>query len=84
MEDPFDEPEEGDYTTEDHEHFHQFGKRAVVVDEGAEWPHTLKAHMDRERFWPNVWFLSDHGNAHRIDMFDALAEADERSGVDHE
>ena len=80
--DAFDEPEEGDYTTEDHGRFCQFGKLAVVVDEIEEWPHMLKAHMDREQFWPNVWFVSDHGNAHLIDMFDALAEADERSGAD--
>lgn len=84
MSDAFDEPEEDDYTTEDHEHFYQFGTLAVVVDEDDEWPHTLKAHMDRERFWPNVWWISDHGNAHLIDMFDALAEADERSGADSE
>ena len=84
MEDTLDEPEEGDYTTEDHGHFYQFGKLTVVVSEDEEWPHTLKTHMDHERFWPNVWFVSDHGNAHLIDMFDALAEADGRSGADHE
>jgi hypothetical protein len=73
----FDGPDEGDYVTEDHTHFYQYGKLAVVVSEGQRWAHKLKAHMDRERFWPDVWWLSDHGNAHLIDMFDALAEADE-------
>jgi hypothetical protein len=76
------EPEDGDYTTTDHERFYQDGKLAVLVEEGAEWAHALKAHMDEQRFWPNVWFLSDHGNAHLIDMFDALGEADIREGID--
>jgi hypothetical protein len=26
----------------------------------------LKAYMDKEGFWPDAWFISDHGNAHRI------------------
>ena len=84
MKDTFDAPEEGDYTTEDHEHFYQFGKRAVVVSEEEEWPPTLKAHMDREQFWPNVWWISDHGNAHLINLSAALAEADGRSEADVE
>jgi hypothetical protein len=29
---------------------------------------ALRAYMDREQFWPDVWFVSDHGNAHRIDL----------------
>ena len=24
----------------------------------------VKAYMDKEQFWPNSWFISDHGNAH--------------------
>lgn len=71
-----DGPDEGDYVTEDHEHFYQSGKLAVVVSEGEQWAHKLKAHMDREQFWPDVYWLSDHGNAHLIDMFDALAGED--------
>jgi hypothetical protein len=75
------EPEEGDYTTEDHRRFYQYGKLVVEVDDGEEWAHAVKAHMDEEQFWPDVWFISDHGNAHIIEMFDALAEADERAGT---
>lgn len=29
---------------------------------------ALRAYMDRVQFWPNVWFVSDHGNAHLIDI----------------
>ena len=68
MKDTFDAPEEGDYTTADHEHFHQFGKLVLVVSEEEEWRPKLKAQMDREQFWPNVWWISDHGNAHLMQM----------------
>lgn len=33
------------------------------VSTGSMW-RQLDAFMERERFWPNVWFISDHGNAH--------------------
>ncbi len=29
---------------------------------------ALRAYMDRTQFWPNVWFISDHGNAHLMDL----------------
>lgn len=29
---------------------------------------AIKAYMERVQFWPDVWFISDHGNAHRIDL----------------
>lgn len=29
---------------------------------------ALRAYMDRVQFWPDVYFISDHGNAHRIDL----------------
>lgn len=74
------EPDEDAYITEDHERFFQYGKLVLSVDDGDEWAHAVRDHMEDEKFWPDVWFISDHGNAHLIDMFDALAEADERTG----
>lgn len=56
-------PEEGDYTTEDHEHWYQHGKLAVEGDYA-----DVVQHMNQEKFWPNAWFISDHGNAHLITM----------------
>lgn len=29
---------------------------------------ALRAYMERVQFWPNAWFISDHGNAHLIDL----------------
>jgi len=30
--------------------------------------HAVRAYMDRAQFWPNCWFISDHGNAHLMDL----------------
>ena len=57
----FDEPEEGDITTEDHRRWWQHGKLYFVGDEVG-----LRRKMDKDKFWPNIWFISDHGNAHLI------------------
>lgn len=29
---------------------------------------AILAYMDRVQYWPSVWFISDHGNAHRMDL----------------
>ena len=63
-----DSPEEGDLATEDHRTFYTYqeGFRGVafVVEDDAEMWDAIQAYMDRSQFWPNVWFISDHGNAH--------------------
>ncbi len=63
-----DEPQEGDYTTPDHRKFYQYGKLVLNLDEDADHVAEVKKHMERNKFWPDVWFISDHGNAHRIVM----------------
>ena len=62
------EPEEGDITTEDHRHFYQYGKLVLTVGEDVDHKPALREFMKREKFWPNCWFISDHGNAHLIDL----------------
>ena len=62
------EPEEGDYLTEDHRRFWQYDKLVLALPEHVGWQAAIRAHMDRERFWPNVWFVSDHGNAHLLTL----------------
>lgn len=76
------EPQEDDYTTEDHIHFYQYGKLVVTVPkvilpgfkgddcEVDDWRPHVKAHMDKEQFWPNVFWISDHGNAHLLSWGD--------------
>jgi hypothetical protein len=28
----------------------------------------IRAHMEREGFWPNVWTISDHGNVELVTL----------------
>ncbi len=65
-EDP-DSPEEGDWLTNDHQSFTQ-GERTVLtlerdLTEAEMWANILQA-MSAQNFFPNVWFVSDHGNYH--------------------
>lgn len=71
------EPEEGDITTTDHVHFYCNGKLIPIdltVDSSTEdmWK-ALRGYMAATHYWPNVWFISDHGNAHL--MVRALGQA---------
>jgi len=62
-----DEPEEGDWQTQDHEKFYSYGKLILRVSPDASTAEMWKAirvRMDKDGFWPNVWFISDHGNWH--------------------
>jgi hypothetical protein len=63
-----DEPEEGDYITEDHCQFYQYGKLVLELEPEDDHVAALRAHMEKNQFWPDAWWISDHGNAHRIDM----------------
>ena len=56
-----EEPDEDDITTEDRRHWYQSGKLYVTghIDD-------VRAAMERDGFFPNLWFISDHGNAHLI------------------
>lgn len=70
---PPTEPEDGDYTTKDHRQFYQYGKLVLTAPKDAEWSVVtvlLTEHMEAQKFFPNVWFISDHGNPHLIDMTD--------------
>lgn len=64
------EPAEDDITTEDHHKWYQNGKLYVTGDVKA-----LKRQMKKDQFYPDVWFISDHGNAHLIDLSETVDEA---------
>ena len=38
------------------------GKFLGKFNEHDEAIHAIRAWMDENRFWPNVWTISDHGN----------------------
>lgn len=69
------EPQEGDLVTEDHQHFYEVGgtrnRPAITIPEEAdraEMEEALALFFDTQKFWPNVWWISDHGNAHRLEV----------------
>ena len=62
------EPGEGDITTEDHLTFYQYGREYLRVDDGDDYKQALIIKMQTDQFFPNVWFISDHGNAHLIEL----------------
>jgi hypothetical protein len=66
------EPSDGDYITENERNYYQYGKLAVTIptDEGGDledWRPHVYAHMKAKGFFPSVWIISDHGNAHLRD-----------------
>lgn len=60
-----DAPEESDYVSSDGGHTYWQDNRVVVgyIDDPDEATAQLRAHADREQFWPGAWLISDHGNA---------------------
>lgn len=60
------DPENGDIATEDHIHFYQYGKLYLTVPEDRDYRAQLALKMEADKFWPNVFFISDHGNTHLI------------------
>jgi hypothetical protein len=66
-----DEIEEGDITTEDGRTFYQHGELWLTTgtnDTHAEASRKIRAKMEAESFFPNVWTISDHGNAIPFDL----------------
>jgi hypothetical protein len=64
-----DVPEEGDYVTVDHVHWREHGTdKLLLVTSVQNCEDEVRAHMDAQQFWPNAWFVSDHGNWHRVEL----------------
>ena len=62
--------QDDDWVTEDYRTFvtHSPGRESVVVYEGEDWRVVLLTRMEADQFWPNVWFISDHGNVSALSM----------------
>jgi hypothetical protein len=57
-----DEPDEESVRTSDHRHFYHEGRLTLTVGEDEDMWEALDAWMEKNQFWPNVFFVSDHGN----------------------
>ncbi len=65
------EPEEDSITTEDNLKFYQYGKLVFELTEDEDRNIGIKRELDRMRFWPNVFAISDHGNSCLIEYWKA-------------
>jgi hypothetical protein len=65
-----DEPDEDSITTEDHRTFYQYGKVVFTLTEDEDVNAGIKRELDRMNFWPDVFWISDHGNAHLIEYWE--------------
>ena len=66
-----DEPAEGDLVTCDFVNVWEFGmnrRRPVLITVPEMFNQDIKRHQNEIGFWSNVWFLSDHGNYHLVDL----------------
>jgi hypothetical protein len=66
------EPCEGDLVTYDHRRVYEWGcgdHSAFLVGEDEDFKAACRKYMDENRFWPNVWFISDHGNCHLLEVY---------------
>jgi hypothetical protein len=64
-------PNPEDWITEDYVTWTQVEgnwKDRFVVPDGEEWNVALQARMEADSFWPNVWYLDDHGGLMLLDV----------------
>ena len=62
-------PQDEDLVTTDGRTFYSHNRRSgpvLTVGDDEDRDDMLRAYMQATGFWPNVWSISDHGNAHRI------------------
>jgi hypothetical protein len=65
-------PQEGDWVTEDHRTVYEVGGRGrplFRVGEDDDFDAAVRSEQEREGYAPNVWWISDHGNAHLLNVY---------------
>jgi len=76
------EPEEGDYIIESRVRgkdiiYKKDGKWRYEIQENDDIYTIISEEMEREKYWPDVWTLSDHGNLEMITL-DSLKQEEGR------
>lgn len=56
-------PQDDDITINEHGHAYQNGELISDAIESSDLDAAIRAHMETTKYWPNVWTISDHGNA---------------------
>lgn len=49
-------------------HYRVHARGLQVPGQYATVERAIRAYMQASQFWPNCWFISDHGNAHLMDL----------------
>jgi hypothetical protein len=71
----YHEPEEGDYILSSNGYKTSLsiqGEKFLCYADSmseAELVHFIRERMVKEQYWPNVWFISDHGNARLVRLY---------------
>lgn len=63
---PSGEPEEDDYVIQDHNEGYEVNHDLGTFPNFDSAIQGIRDRMEADKFWPNVWALSDHGNYHLI------------------
>lgn len=61
-------PTDGDYVTHDYKEFYEFEGDDFVVTDADHWQEDLKAVMDANMYWPNVWYQGERGDWNLLDV----------------
>jgi hypothetical protein len=75
-------PQDSDITTQDHVRFWQDGRIVLEQQQNGnwfspligktigqgDWKWAVREWTEIDSYYPNIWFISDHGNAHLIDL----------------
>lgn len=62
-------PQPEDLVTEDHIHVYQVEGKLAFTTNADDFNRDCQAWMKEHNFFPNVWFISDHGNAHLVQTY---------------
>lgn len=46
----------------------QSGKQLRQFAEMGDALQFIRDHMEKNQFWPSIWWISDHGNAWQVDL----------------
>ena len=64
-----EEPDEDSLVSSDGgETWFQYGKKVLTISPDEDRDERLREYMESQKFWPGAWIISDHGNAHHIEL----------------